>query len=177
MEDSLACFSSSSMELGKSQWRPSRANSAFDRTSMSAMLILFALPSFVFAGVIQSLQVILYQNGLPYLPPSGWGKLENWVLPVLVLSATASAEGFQEPQELTLIARTNLEGDLRRLFFSETDSHHLDVTPRMELIDAVDADGDGRGELLFRRTFDSGSVYAIYRVTADQLWPLYEPEP
>lgn len=103
--------------------------------------------------------------------------LSNSNEPVLVLSATASAEGFQEPQELTLIARTNLEGDLRRLFFSETDSHHLDVTPRMELIDAVDADGDGRGELLFRRTFDSGSVYAIYRVTADQLWPLYEPEP
>jgi hypothetical protein len=47
----------------------------------------------------------------------------------------------------------------------------------MELIDAVDADGDGRGELLFRRTFDSGSFYAIYRVTADQLWPLYEPAP
>jgi hypothetical protein len=44
----------------------------------------------------------------------------------------------------------------------------------MELIDAVDADGDGRGELLFRRTFD-GSAYAIYRVTADGLWPLFEP--
>jgi hypothetical protein len=53
-----------------------------------------------------------------------------------------------------LIARTNLEGELRKLFFSQTDSRHLDVSPRMELIDAVDADGDGRGELLFRRTFD-----------------------
>jgi hypothetical protein len=47
----------------------------------------------------------------------------------------------------------------------------------MELIDAVDADGDGRGELLFRRTFDSGSAYAIYRVTADRLWPLFEGTP
>jgi hypothetical protein len=47
----------------------------------------------------------------------------------------------------------------------------------MELIDAVDADGDGRGELLFRRTFDDGSAYAIYRVTADRLWPLYEGTP
>jgi len=27
----------------------------------------------------------------------------------------------------------------------------------MELIDAIDADGDGRGELLFRRTTDAGS--------------------
>jgi len=101
---------------------------------------------------------------------------------VLVLSAKthpavvpASATGsVEEPQEITLIARTNLEGELRKLFFSQTDSRHLDVTPRMELIDAVDADGDGRGELLFRRTFDDGSAYAIYRVTADRLWPLFE---
>jgi len=108
--------------------------------------------------------------------------LSNSNEPVLVLSAKthpavvpASATGsVEEPQEITLIARTNLEGELRKLFFSQTDSRHLDVTPRMELIDAVDADGDGRGELLFRRTFDDGSAYAIYRVTADRLWPLFE---
>jgi hypothetical protein len=108
--------------------------------------------------------------------------LSNSNEPVLVLSAKthppASATGTsEEPKEITLIARTNLEGELRKLFFSQTDSHHLDLTPRMELIDAVDADGDGRGELLFRRTFDGGSAYAIYRVTADRLWPLFEGTP
>ncbi len=109
--------------------------------------------------------------------------LSNSNEPVLVLSAktqppAASASGsVEEPQEITLIARTDLEGDLRKLFFSVTDSRHLDLTPRMELIDAVDADGDGRGELLFRRTFDGGSAYAIYRVTADGLWPLFEGTP
>jgi len=105
--------------------------------------------------------------------------------PVLVLSAkthpvdvAAGATGSAEqPKEITLIARTNLDGELRKLFFSQTDSQHLDVSPRMELIDAVDADGDGRGELLFRRTFDDGSAYAIYRVTADGLWPLFEGTP
>ncbi len=106
--------------------------------------------------------------------------LSNSNEPVLVLSAKThppAAENFEEPKEITLIARTNLEGELRKLFFSQTDSHHLDLTPRMELIDAVDADGDGRGELLFRRTFDGGSAYAIYRVTADRLWPLFEGTP
>jgi hypothetical protein len=106
--------------------------------------------------------------------------LSNSNEPVLVLSAKTHLPGegdTREPEEITLVARTNLEGELHRLFFSETDSRHLDVAPRMELIDAVDADGDGRGELLFRRTSDAGSAYAIYRVTADQLWPLYEPAP
>jgi hypothetical protein len=109
--------------------------------------------------------------------------LSNSNEPVLVLSAKThppapSASGsVEEPQEITLIARTNLEGELRKLFFSETDSRHLDIAPRMELIDAIDADGDGRGELLFRRSFDTGSAYAIYRVTADGLWTLFEGVP
>jgi hypothetical protein len=108
--------------------------------------------------------------------------LSNSNEPVLVLSAkthpaAGATESFEEPKEITLIARTNLEGELKKLFFSQTDSRHLDVSPRMELIDAVDADGDGRGELLFRRTSDNGSAYAIYRITADQLWPLFEGTP
>ena len=102
--------------------------------------------------------------------------------PVLVLSAKtpvspAEPSGSQVPQEITLIARTDLEGELHKLFFAQTDSRHLDVSPRMELIDAVDVDGDGRGELLFRRTSDAGSAYAIYRVTADGLWALFEGTP
>jgi hypothetical protein len=106
--------------------------------------------------------------------------LSNSNEPVLVLSAKTQVAGGgdnREPQEITLVARTDLEGELRKLFFSETDSQHLDVEPRMALIDAVDADGDGRGELLFRETSDAGSTYDIYRVTADQLWPLYEGTP
>ena len=64
-----------------------RANSAFDRVSMAFMLLLFAVPSFVLAGALQATQVILFQSGLPFLPPSGWGKPENWIMPVLVLAA------------------------------------------------------------------------------------------
>lgn len=104
--------------------------------------------------------------------------LSNSNEPVLVLSAkTRPAPGFAEGEEITFVARTNLEGEIQKLFFSKTDSQHLYVAPRMELIDAVDADGDGRGELLFRTTNDSGSSYSIYRATADRLYPLYEGTP
>jgi hypothetical protein len=109
--------------------------------------------------------------------------LSNSNEPVLVLSAkthpatTGATESFDEPKEITLIARTNLEGELKKIFFSQTDSRHLDVTPRMELVDAIDADGDGRGELLFRRTSIDGSAYAIYRIASDRLWPLFEGTP
>ena len=98
---------------------------------------------------------------------------------VLVLSARTHGPpaGSADPAEVTLVARANLDGDLRRLYFSRTDARHLAISPRLELIDAVDADGDGRGELLFRRITDEGSSYALYRVTADRLWALYEGTP
>jgi hypothetical protein len=47
----------------------------------------------------------------------------------------------------------------------------------MELIDAVDADGDGRGELLFRQISDAGRAFVLYRVIGDRLWPLFQGTP
>ena len=58
-----------------------------------------------------------------------------------------------------------------------TDQRHLDEFPRLELIDAVDVDGDGRGELLFREISDAGTAWAVYRAAADQLYPLFEGKP
>jgi len=97
--------------------------------------------------------------------------------PVLVLTAKASLPQSKTPlteYELTLVARADLYGDLHKSFSAITDQQHLDVLPRYELIDAVDADGDGRGELLFRKVSDSGKAFAIFRVIGNQLWPLFD---
>jgi hypothetical protein len=99
--------------------------------------------------------------------------------PVLVLMAdahfAAAREGSAELEYMiTLVARQDIYGDLHKAFSSVTDNQHLDVLPRYELIDAVDADGDGRGELLFRKTSDQGSAYVVYRVIGQQVWPLFE---
>jgi hypothetical protein len=110
-----------------------------------------------------------------------WGSNQ----PVLVLSAeahlppAASAKTIDVASaplqyKIMLVARTDIYGKLRKLYSGVTDRFHLDVTPELDLIDAVDADGDGRGELLFRKTTDTGSGYAIYRATADSLWKMFD---
>ena len=78
---------------------------------------------------------------------------------------------------ITLVARDDMYGDLHKVFASVTDTQHFDVLSRLELIDAVDADGDGRGELLFRQVSDAGSAFVLYRVIGDRLWPLFQGTP
>jgi hypothetical protein len=118
----------------------------------------------------------------PLLENSQFRGFDVWATnqPVIILSADAHfppAPGAAAPPEqysITLVARTDIYGNLRKLYSGVTDSFHLDVTPRLELIDAVDADGDGRAELLFHETTDAGSGYVIYRPTADKLWKMFD---
>ncbi len=101
--------------------------------------------------------------------------------PTIILSATAEVSHTKSasPRQymVTLIAREDIYGDLHRGFSSVTDDQHLDAIPRMELIDAVDVDGDTRGELLFRQIYDTGSAYVIYRVIGAQVYALFQGTP
>ncbi|HKT69789.1 MAG TPA: hypothetical protein VJP83_10145 [Terriglobales bacterium] len=82
--------------------------------------------------------------------------------------------GKQEQAYVTVVGKVDLYGEVKLIFSSVTDSTHLDEIPRLQLIDAVDVDGDKRGELLFQETTDSGTGYIIYRVYPDQLTPLFD---
>ena len=102
---------------------------------------------------------------------------------VIVLTARArepqpvvSGEDTVPPKDFFVseVAREDLNGDLHKVSSNVTDTRHLDVSPRWELIDAVDANGDGAGELLFQKFSDAGSAFAIYRVIGDQLYPIFE---
>jgi hypothetical protein len=103
--------------------------------------------------------------------------------PVLVLTAKArmpqrpNATGTQLQYLVTLVARNDIYGELHKVLTNVTDTQHLDVSPRMELIDAVDADGDGRADLLFRQISDAGSAFVIDRVMGDRVYTLFEGTP
>lgn len=104
-------------------------------------------------------------------------------IPVIVFSAEAhpalprgAAAGTESDVKYSIlvVAYPDIYSNLHKLYGAVTDKYHLDVTPRLELIDAVDVDGDGRGELLFRETSDAGTGWIIYRATADKLWKLFD---
>ena len=78
---------------------------------------------------------------------------------------------------ITIVARQDVNGDLHKALANITDTQHLDAIPRLELIDAVDVDGDGRGELLFREVSEAGNAFVIYRVIGDRLYALFQGTP
>lgn len=58
-----------------------------DTSIMSLMLAFYSIPSFVIIPVAWVVDLALYKAGLPSLPVAGWGRPEQVILPVLVLSA------------------------------------------------------------------------------------------
>ena len=75
---------------------------------------------------------------------------------------------------MTIVARVDINDQAQKIFSSVTDTRHLDAFPRMELIDALDADANGRGDLLFRQYSDIGISYGIYRVSPYQIEKIFE---
>lgn len=90
----------------------------------------------------------------------------------MVLSA--HTDDPQKTQKfVTLIAQPDLYGNPLVLLKNVTDASHLDETPRMRLIDAVDALADNRGELLFELRGAGQRQFALYRVlrgTAEKIF-------
>jgi hypothetical protein len=67
---------------------------------------------------------------------------------------------------VTLIAQPDFNGVPKVLFKSITDDDHLDQTPKMRLVDAVDAKADNRGDLVFELRSRRDREFVIYRVSA-----------
>jgi len=100
--------------------------------------------------------------------------------PTLVLTATLPVEsakafrGGEFDYFVTFVAREDINGDPIKIFSSVTDSNHLDAFPRMETVGAVNADANGRGDLLFRQYSDTGVNYSLYRVFPYNMEKIFE---
>jgi hypothetical protein len=90
----------------------------------------------------------------------------------MVLSAHTGGSGAQQ-KFVTLIAQPDLYGNVVVLTKNVTDAAHLDTTPRMRLVDAVDAMADNRGELLFELRGSTERQFALYRVLRGQATKLF----
>jgi len=90
----------------------------------------------------------------------------------MVLSAHTDGTGANE-KFVTMVVQPDLYGNLAVLVKNVTDAAHLDVTPRMRLVDAVDAMADNRGELLFELRGDSQRQFALYRVLRGQATKIF----
>lgn len=90
------------------------------------------------------------------------------------LVLTAHTDGPATSQKfVTIVAQPDLYGNVRVLLKSVTDMAHLDETPRMRLVDAVDALADNRGELLFELRGEGQRQFALFRIyrgTAEKLF-------
>jgi len=82
--------------------------------------------------------------------------------------------GAENTYFVTIVAKVDINDDPQKIYSSVTDTHHLDAYPRMELIDAIDADANGRGDLLFRQYSDVGITYGLYRVNPYQIEKIFE---
>jgi hypothetical protein len=65
---------------------------------------------------------------------------------------------------VTLVAQVNMQGEPEIAMKSITDAAHLDRTPRMKLVDVVDAEASNRASLLFELREQSSRQFALYRV-------------
>ena len=94
----------------------------------------------------------------------------------MVLSAHTEGIGAQQ-KFVTLVAQPDLYGNVVVLMKNVTDAAHLDDTPRLRLVDAVDALADNRGELLFELRGATQRQFALYRVLRGQVDKLFTSGP
>jgi cytochrome c553 len=74
---------------------------------------------------------------------------------------------------VTIVAQVNMLGEPEIAMKNVTDATHLDQTPRLRLVDAVDAEASNRASLLFELRAQNSRQFALYRVIgarADQTY-------
>jgi len=89
-----------------------------------------------------------------------------------------SARSASDPEKyVTIIAQPDFYGNAQVLLKHVASGDNLDAIPRMWLIDAVDTQGDGRGDLIFELRGQTYRQFAIYRVSGGQATQVFVTQP
>ena len=67
---------------------------------------------------------------------------------------------------VTIVAQADGLGDIKPAIQNVTDAAHFNRTPKMQFVDAVDADASNRASLLFELRSQNARQFALYRVIA-----------
>lgn len=138
---------------------PSKAELTFVESNVTGYTLTYGgLPTFVYTAAA---------SVAPSLPPSK---------PAAAASTEGSAASAPPPAGIaahpavfvTVVAQRLPSGELQVVLSSVTDSLHLDRSPRLRLVDAVDPDDSHRASLLFELRGGSSRQFALYRLTAAQ---------
>ena len=81
-------------------------------------------------------------------------------------ATSAGADGV--PRYVTVVAQREPNGELKIALSSVTDAGHLDRTPWMRLVDAVDVEASNRASLLMELRGEHSRQFALYRVIGAQ---------
>jgi hypothetical protein len=85
----------------------------------------------------------------------------------LVFTARTAGEG-DAIKYVTIIAQPDFYGTPQVMLKQVASANSLELTPRMRLVDAIDADADNRAELIFELRSKTDRQFAIYRVAGGQ---------
>lgn len=83
--------------------------------------------------------------------------------PTYVLTAHTDGTG-ERLRYVTVVASPDTFGAMQPLLRSLTDETHLDRTPRLRMVDVVDADATNRASLLFELRHQNTRQFALYRI-------------
>jgi hypothetical protein len=159
-------------------WRPEekeRLQNEAEALASSALKKYAEARAHVAAGTLEDVQVQAFNldfSNIPYIVLSATARAAKSA------GATTSSEPNAEFRfHVTIIARQSPTQELRQVLAAVTDTSRLDVFPELQLVDAVDADGDGRAELLFAEISDMGRAYKLYRLIGDNATELFTSVP
>ena len=95
---------------------------------------------------------------------------------VLTAHTVATSDPASE-KFVTIIAQPDFYGHPQILLKQVASADDLDAIPRMLLVDAVDTEGNGRGDLIFELRGQTYRQFTIYRVADGQATQVFTTQP